>query len=93
MSEGFEVYGNGIQTQVENMGDIAPGRARQGKKRVDPKGEALVWSRPLLTRREEHDRAWKIMKIILKLGEGEVPDGSAEGWTVEGERRRVTRKE
>ena len=62
-------------------------------RRVDPKGEALVWSRPLLTRREEHDRAWKIMKIILKLGEGEVPDSSAEGWTVEGERRRVTRKE
>ena len=33
------------------------------------------------------------LRIILKLEKGAVPDWKAEGWKVEGEERRVTRKE
>ena len=35
----------------------------------------------------------QMLKIILKVEEGEVPDRNAKGWKVEGEKRSVTRKE
>ena len=35
----------------------------------------------------------ELLKIILKLEEGRVPDRKEKGWIVEGEKRRVTRKE
>ena len=92
MSEGFEVYGNGIQPQVENMGDIAPGRARHGEK-SGPQGRGAGVVQTVVDKKRRTRQSMEIMKMILKLGEGEVPDSSAEGWTVEGERRRVTRKE
>ena len=34
-----------------------------------------------------------MLKIIFKAEEREVPDRNAEGWNVEGENGRVTRKE
>ena len=48
---------------------------------------------PLWTRKERRNIVWKMLKIILKLQEGEVQDREAEGWNVEGEKRRATRKE
>ena len=48
---------------------------------------------PLYTRRERRNLEWKMLKTILMLEEGEVQDREAEGWNVEGEKRRATRKE
>ena len=46
--------------------------------------------RPEKTDTKEHG---KMLKILLKLEEGRVPHGNAKGWKVEGDRRRVTRRE
>ena len=35
----------------------------------------------------------KMMKVIFFLEEGEVPDKKAEGWNIEGETRRDTKKD
>ena len=48
---------------------------------------------PLWTIRKRRNIVWKMLKIILKVQEGEVQDREAKGWNVEGKKRRVARKE
>ena len=78
-------------------------------RRVDRHGEALIWCRkssgdarcrlgPKLMSRcrpEKMDtRGYgKMLKRIVKLEEGRVPDRNAKGWNIEGENTRFTRKE
>ena len=77
--------------------------------RTDPHGEALAWCRKcsgfarcrlgpkLMNRCKPEEKGTKehrkMLKIILKLEKGEVPDKSGKEWKVDGERRIVTRKE
>ena len=77
-------------------------------RRVCPNGEALVWCRicsgcalcrlePQLTKhcrpeKKDTKENGKMLKRILKLEEGRVPDRSANGWRVEGNKKKTHRK-
>ena len=78
-------------------------------RRAGPKGEALVWCRncsgyarrrpcpKLLNRMQAIENITKergsTLKRILKLEEGEIPDSEAQGLKIDGEQRKVKRKE
>ena len=75
---------------------------------VDPDGEALVWCRKcsgyaqwcvgtkLMNRcipeKKDTKEHGKMLKNVLELGQGDVPDRNAERWKVEGKKGRVTKK-
>ena len=48
---------------------------------------------PFGAKADETRQNGNMLVVILKLGDGTVPDRNARGWKVEGEKRKATKKE